>query len=730
MTKERQPLTDDSWSADTALFAIDDAIESICNEFASKLHAGQAVAIEDVLNETNGPDRTMLISRLILIEFRHRWIRGETPSLDDYLSRFPAETETIQGLVPQIEKMARRFSLALMETVVKPEVLKTIGHFQIREVLGRGSFGTVWQAWDTKLRRHVAIKSITHYDDPARDLPMAMHEAHAVASLNHPNIVRIFDVEEIEDRLCLVSEYVEGVNLGKELADGLLDFKKSAFICQRIAEALQHAHDHGVIHRDIKPTNILINANGEPLLTDFGVAKYSHADKTLSDEGKVVGSVRYMSPEQSRCGEIDGRSDVYSLGVVLYELITGRPPFTGSIKEVMFSHQFRDPRSPRAVNPKIPKDLETICLKAMSKNSGDRYQTAGAMGKDLGRCLAGELILAKRRTLVKILASKCRQNPWFFGSALATFSMLGITVLAIANAATSASPHNYGQWNVIVETSPPGATLSIIPIDPLTGKQISTGKFANPKETTPLSLWLPPGTYRVCASHDRYATAEVERLVPQIAEINSRIPDKPTFWFRKEGEKETIGWLEICLPQKNISDSMYYIPSTMEIQQVYHDFMASDGNINSFYVAPQEFRLHDYLKIRDSPPQHHRNDAPGAPFLCSQIRAKHWAEEAGGRLLKLKEIRHVLCYVKFLRQHHKKPLGTQSLDDLISLCDSLTDDISEWTATLDPLSTEKFRAYRVTGAGISYSTFETSLDLVNTGQDTLRTTFRIARSGP
>jgi hypothetical protein len=238
----------------------EELFQHVCRNFTAMLTLGRRVDIEDVLKETRVKNHTTLLGQLILVELEHRWGRGETPSLEEYLERFPAASETIKGLVPEIERLARSFSIALVETVVKPEVIKKLGHFEIRTELGRGSFGVVWLAYDTRMKRHVAIKTISHFGESVQNQQLAIHEAQAVSRLIHPNIIQIFDVEEIDDTLCLVCEYINGINLGKELENGMLDFKKSAYICQKIAEALHYAHTNKIIHRDVKPANIMINA--------------------------------------------------------------------------------------------------------------------------------------------------------------------------------------------------------------------------------------------------------------------------------------------------------------------------------------------------------------------------------------------------------------------------------------------------------------------------------------
>ncbi len=287
--------------------------------------------------------------------------------------------------------------------------------FELLAELGVGSFGYVFRAHDTRLDREVAIKvqragTLATGEDKERFL----REARSAAQLAHPNIVSIYESGQTEDGVCyLVTELIGDSTLEERRQKGRLDPWTSARMVAKIAEALQYAHQHGVVHRDIKPSNILLGSDGEPHIMDFGLAKRDAVDITVTRDGDIMGTPSYMSPEQARgdSRHVDARSDIFSLGVVLYELLTGDRPFHGNGRMLMLQVLEDEPRPPRQLDPHIPRNLETICLKAMAKSPERRYESAKAFADDLHRSMRGEAIRARRQSVAERAWLWCRRNP-------------------------------------------------------------------------------------------------------------------------------------------------------------------------------------------------------------------------------------------------------------------------------------------------------------------------------
>jgi serine/threonine-protein kinase len=268
---------------------------------------------------------------------------------------------------------------------------KTISHYEILEKLGEGGMGVVYKAEDTKLRRTVALKFLTPQalgteDEKARFI----HEAQAAAALNHPNICTIHEIDESEGRSFIAMEYIEGRSLKDIIASGPMKLAEALGIAMQIAEGLHKAHKRQIVHRDIKPANIMITGEGRVKIMDFGLAK-SPGRTQLTREGTTLGTVAYMSPEQGRGEEVDYRTDIWSLGVILYEMVTGRAPFRGDYEQaVIYSILNENPEPVTALRTGVPVELERIARKAMAKNASDRYQHADELLVDL-RSLSAEI---------------------------------------------------------------------------------------------------------------------------------------------------------------------------------------------------------------------------------------------------------------------------------------------------------------------------------------------------
>ena len=292
---------------------------------------------------------------------------------------------------------------------------RRLGKFELVRELGVGSFASVFLARDTELERTVAIKVPRAGQLIGRqDIDRFLREARSVAALKHPGIVSLYDIGQTADGACyLIVEFIQGTTLAEHLEKHRPGVREAAELIAAVADALDYAHRSGVIHRDIKPSNIMIDGDGKPHLMDFGLAKRATDVVTMTEEGQVLGTPAYMPPEQAR-GEslhVDLRGDIYSLGVVLYELLTGELPFRGTRRMVIHQVVEDEPRPPRELNDKIPRDLETICQKAMAKAPARRYGSARELADDVRRYLSGEPIRARPIGRPARLARWCRRNP-------------------------------------------------------------------------------------------------------------------------------------------------------------------------------------------------------------------------------------------------------------------------------------------------------------------------------
>jgi eukaryotic-like serine/threonine-protein kinase len=321
------------------------------------------------------------------------------------LLRLGLESESEEGLAKDPTEACKAID-------GEPDMLRDVAHciqVTLRSVCGwdyellgeiaRGGMGVVYKARQVSLDRIVAVKMILGGPHASEAFIKRFEaEAKAAARLKHPNIVAVHEVGEHEGQPYFSMDFVDGPSLAKLVRDNPLSARKAARYIQIIAEAIHFAHQHHILHRDLKPSNVLVDSDDQPRITDFGLAKRMDVDSSLSSTGHLLGTPGYMPPEQveNRHGEVGPHSDVYSIGATLYHLLTGRPPFQGeNLADVLAHVRHVDPVLPRVLNPSVPRDLETICMRCMKKDVVRRYGSAEMLAQDLGRWARGEPILAR-----------------------------------------------------------------------------------------------------------------------------------------------------------------------------------------------------------------------------------------------------------------------------------------------------------------------------------------------
>jgi WD40 repeat protein/tRNA A-37 threonylcarbamoyl transferase component Bud32 len=419
-------------------------VDEACDRFEAAWRAGDHPRIEDFLGGTTDSDRPVLLRHLLALEFDYRRGLGESPTASEYQRRFPGHEALIDLVFAEFVAQSKVVRGAELETLAfrkepsdpssgnapsaPPCVFPSIPGSEILSELGRGGMGVVYKARQIRLNRLCALKMIlpgAHTGAEFRARFLA--EAETIARLRHPNIVQIYSLGDHEGRPYFEMEYIEGGSLARRLDGTPWSPLPAARMVAVLARAVGAAHRLGIVHRDLKPANVLLMADKTPKIVDFGLAKTLEADSHLTKSGVFYGTPSYAAPEQAEglTKAVGPAADIYALGAIFYHLLTGRPPFkAATVLQTLEQVRTADPVPPSRLQPGLPRDAETICLKCLEKDPPRRYADASALAEDLDRFLAGKPILARPTAAAERLQKWIRRRP--------AVALLSAAVVAVA----------------------------------------------------------------------------------------------------------------------------------------------------------------------------------------------------------------------------------------------------------------------------------------------------------
>jgi hypothetical protein len=465
-----------------------------------------------------------------------------------------------------------------------------IGRYTVLRILGTGGFGVVYLARDAELGRLVAIKA-PHAQriQRAGDLDAYRREARLLASVDHVHIVPIYDVGAADDTpFFVVSKFVPGIDLAARLRAAPPDFRTSAEWVATLAEALDHVHRQGLIHRDVKPRNIMVDPAGRVYLMDFGLAKRAASQKGAEP---IVGTPAYMAPEQARGEPLDGRCDVYALGMVLYELLTGQRPFKGDASSIMQHVLATDPPLPRSVKRSIPRDLEAICVKALAKDRERRYRTAAELAEDLRHWLRDEPLRFARRV-------GPLERAWSWTKrhrAVATLGGVAVVAIVLSGFAWIRSPGNTTfAVTATVTTQPAEANVCYWLIDKATGLPSAERRVEGKAGQ---HVRLSPGYHLLVVVWPDGRFHEVFRYVPTH-------PEEASESYRHSRYENRGGIVHLRPIEAPVVDPL----ETMALLPAAGRFALGPTNaplatpvyrsVPSFYLDPKEVTVGEFIKVR------------------------------------------------------------------------------------------------------------------------------------
>jgi WD40 repeat protein/tRNA A-37 threonylcarbamoyl transferase component Bud32 len=427
-TEVHAPAGPENWLDSTRVAS---EVDEACDRFEAAWRAGERPRIEDFLGGATDLALPELLRHLLGLELDYRIGLGESARSSEYRHRFPGHDRLIDSIFAEFTRQSPAVRDGHSETVAidtrcdgprsgsaqgpPPDFLLDIPGIEILSELGRGGMGVVYKARQTRLNRLCALKIILPGGNHGAEFRARfLTEAETIARLRHPNVVQIYGLGDHDGRPYFEMEFIEGGSLAARLAGNPWAPGPAARLVAVLARAIGDVHRLGIVHRDLKPANVLLSADGEPKISDFGLARSLASDVRLTRTGQLVGTPCYMAPEQADAGTVDvgPAADVYSLGAIIYELLTGHPPFRAATTlQTLDLVRSREPIPPRDLQPATPRDLQTICLKCLEKEPAKRYATAAELADDLRRFLDHEPIRARPVGRVGRLGRWVRRNP-------------------------------------------------------------------------------------------------------------------------------------------------------------------------------------------------------------------------------------------------------------------------------------------------------------------------------
>ncbi|QDV17236.1 Serine/threonine-protein kinase PrkC [Gimesia panareensis] len=614
-------------------------IEECCEEYEASWQNGESPSLEETLADFTPPTREILLKELILIE-RYYKLRdtGKIVSEQELIQQHPEIADELSRLFARSHATQTRIAGESDSGLADSSGLRTVqesrlhfeqfpaqfGRYQILSRLGEGGMGCVYLARDTQLERKVALKlpQIDRHAD-TQFISRFYREARAAANLNHPNLCSVYDVDEIDGVHYITMEFIEGESLAALIQSGKrFPQQEIALLIKELSQALDLAHQQGIVHRDLKPANIMIREDGTPIITDFGLALMSQNEETtqITHHGQIMGSPSYMSPEQvdGDLEKIGPASDIYSLGVIMYELLAGQRPFQGSTASILSQIMTKDPRPVRNIQPDIDVRLDQICRKMMGRSTEQRYATMQEVSQVLTNWLETEQAVSSRKRL--------SPGKLFVGMTLAAALLLGIIFLK-----PTASP---GTLHVTLNDARAQVLLDGQPLE------LKSGSWNGPQTPGSHELSLQIGDQRLpwgeltkvkSEGHEQRVLASVNGIPLkngrfEIAADSTESAEIKLSWLPVE-QKIVDKNAEVGLPVKQ--QPVVSKPTEPETRPTYDEQIAVEREVAEWLIglgAKVHYRLANGGKSADSV-----DSLPDEPFLVSQI---HF-ENAGKKKLSL-----------------------------------------------------------------------------------------------